>query len=42
VNVESMERHCARCSATVYRLNGKWWCAACRRFVPLKRPKGGQ
>jgi len=37
--VESMKRWCERCSATVHRLDGKWWCNFCQRFVKSKNPE---
>jgi hypothetical protein len=40
--VDSMERACARCSATAHRMNGKWWCVICRMYVKVKKVKGGR
>lgn len=38
----TMERWCARCSATVTRLDGKWWCHMCVAFVKGVKPGKGQ
>jgi len=37
--VESTERWCAKCSATAHRMDGKWWCAMCRAFVKVVKPR---
>lgn len=40
--VDSTERHCAKCSATAHRMDGKWWCLICKAFVKVKKPKGSK
>jgi uncharacterized Zn finger protein (UPF0148 family) len=33
----SMKKQCPKCGATLHRMEGKWWCLLCRKFVKPKK-----
>jgi uncharacterized Zn finger protein (UPF0148 family) len=36
MSVISLNKRCQKCDARLHRMNGKWWCLICKKFV---RPK---